>query len=584
MGLSEHFEFLFNVPSSSAPTTKRKCPDGMSQANCTDYLYSPSFDQEGLANGLWGLFRAYDPTKVATNLKPLPNNPVGPAANVTYATCPATLAPPAVKRVFNITAVTAQKALSARSPISGTTKGQIVLNDRGNPNDQLAVISPSPSGDGTVLTTGIMYVRSEDLDSNGLLKSGVPIEPLILRANAGDCVEVNLTNAIDPAGADLYAQNFYMASPFNKSPYPTKPSRYVGLHPQLLDYDGAQSSGLNVGWNSQGQKDQVVPFGQSIKYQWYAGKLGRDIAGKLTYTPVEYGSLNLFPSDPLFQNINGLFGEMIIEPAGSTWKCGEAASLANCDPSATPPTSRASATVNLLGGKAKFREFAVMLSDAMISYNNNPSKRVTAQGAINYGTEPFPGPATNPPAPPWSFRYANFPTSDFSCMASNNLIKPTQQDPKTPVFTAEVGDNVRFRWAHPFGTGASQVITVHGHVWQRNPYTNDSRVIGSNNLSQWLGSRDNHGSSDHFELVIDKAGGQAGRAGDYLYIGFVPTQAKQGAWGIFRVGHINNTGQLPPNAACNQVLPPPAKYVYPPKDDDLKRFNRPPITTQPPRP
>ena len=52
-----------------------------------------------------------------------------------------------------------------------------MLNDRGNPNDQLAVISPSPSGNGTVLTTGIMYVRSEDLDANGLLKSGVPIEP-----------------------------------------------------------------------------------------------------------------------------------------------------------------------------------------------------------------------------------------------------------------------------------------------------------------------------------------------------------------------------------------------------------------------
>ena len=30
MGLSEHFELLFKVPSSSAPNTNRKCPDGMS--------------------------------------------------------------------------------------------------------------------------------------------------------------------------------------------------------------------------------------------------------------------------------------------------------------------------------------------------------------------------------------------------------------------------------------------------------------------------------------------------------------------------------------------------------------------------
>ena len=29
---------------------------------------------------------------------------------------------------------------------------------------------------------------------------------------------------------------------------------------------------------------------------------------------------------------------------------------------------------------------------------------------------------------------------------------------------------------------------------------------------------------------------QFGRAGDYLYSVFVPTQARDGAWGIFRVG------------------------------------------------
>ena len=117
MGLSEHFELLFKVPSSSAPNTGRKCPDGMSQVNCVDYLYSPSLDESGIANGLWGLFRAYDPTQSGERtLKPLPNNPIGPGTNVSYATCPAILTPPAVKRVFNITAVTAQKALALAVP------------------------------------------------------------------------------------------------------------------------------------------------------------------------------------------------------------------------------------------------------------------------------------------------------------------------------------------------------------------------------------------------------------------------------------------------------------------------------------
>ena len=48
MGLSEHFELLFKVPSSSAPIpVNRKCPDGQSNANCVDYFYSPSFDEIG---------------------------------------------------------------------------------------------------------------------------------------------------------------------------------------------------------------------------------------------------------------------------------------------------------------------------------------------------------------------------------------------------------------------------------------------------------------------------------------------------------------------------------------------------------
>jgi len=403
----------------------------------------------------------------------------------------------------------------------------------------------------------------------------VPIEPLILRANAGDCIEVNLTNLIDPTGADLYKQSFFMAPPFNTTPpYPSKSSRYVGLHPQLLAFDAASSYGINVGWNSQGQKDQVVPFNKTITYQWYAGKVGRDNTGTLTYTPIEYGTLNLIQSDPVYQNINGLFGAMVIEPEGSTWECGEAGSKKVCDPPLSPPpppnppvyppTSRASATIKV--GNKPFREFVAMISDAMISNNNNPSRPVQASGAINYSTEPQ------------AFRYQNNATTDFSCMSSNLLggANPPPPnpfgDPRTPVFTAAVGDNVRFRMAHPFGTGASQVITLHGHVWQRNPYTNSSQVIGSNSLSQWLGSRDNHGPGDHFDFVIDKAGGDYGRSGDYLLTGFVPIQARQGAWAIFRVGNVSGTPS--PNARCVPV-PPPPNYKVPKENDDLDRFNRP---------
>lgn len=535
MGLSEHFEFLFKVPSSSAPNKNRKCPDLMSQKNCVDYFYSPSMDEFGISNGMWGLFRAYDPTQPAKKLAPLPNNPIGASTNVTYATCPAN----APKRVFNVTAVTALGALG----------GEIPFNTRGT---------------GLRSTSGVLYVRTEDVNQQtGKLNPGVPVEPLILRANAGDCIEVNLTNKIPPTAA-VFQQQMFMAPPFDKATFKSQMSKVVGLHPQLLSYDAASSTGMNIGWNRQGQPDQLASFNKTVTYQWYAGKIDRSAGGTLTYTPVEFGSLNLFPSDVMYQQPNGLFGAMVIEPAGATWTC-DGQTTPGCNPGgSSPPTTRAAATVTL-PDNSMFREFTAMFSDNLRISGGNSS-------AVNYRTEPF------------AFRYSGMSTTDFSCMLSNKLVGA---DPQTPIFNANPGDKVRFRLVHTFGTGTSQVFSLHGHAWQRNPYKNNSTQLGDNNLSQWLGSRDNHGSTDHADILVSKAGGEGGRPGDYLYTVFVPVQAQQGAWGIFRVGGNNSSistnggtdGGLPANAACPQTPVAPTTLTAPAKDRTLERFTRRPLNT-----
>ncbi|MBC8031799.1 MAG: hypothetical protein H7Z16_17075 [Pyrinomonadaceae bacterium] len=565
MGLSEHFEFLFNAPSSSGPNTGRKCPDKMTQGDCSDYLYSPSLDEFGVSNGLWGLFRVYDPrhkvidpatTQVA--LQPLPNNPVGPSASVNYETCP----DGAPQRDFYISAVTAQHALVDRSPIPGVTpkKGQIVFNDR----DPAKLLSAR---------RGLMYVRTQDLEG-GKLKKGVPIEPLILRANAGDCINVYLKNEI-PYGSDVFDQKLTYAAPMDKLPGVIKvaPSTRVGLHPQLLSYDAANSFGSNIGFNAKGAPNQTVAYNETVKYKWYAGKIEREASGKLNYTAVEFGTLNLFPADPLFQSSNSLFGSMVIEPAGSKWTCdGKDASgnpiQVSCDPpSSSTDFTRASATVTDPTDPYQtktFREFVVMISDSIRISEGNIS-------AVNYRTEPSKNLAGTQP----SARYAGNPTRDFSCMLSNQLVKG---EPKTPIFTADPGDNVRFRMAHPYGTGTSQVFTVHGHVWPRNPYKNSSTQIGENSLSQWLGSRDNHGATDHFELVLDSAGGAWKRPGDYLYSVYLPGQASLGAWGLFRVGAADEAWRTRPGIpGC--VPPPPVAAPAPPptKESEIERFIRQPI-------
>src|SRR5262249_48299979 len=262
------------------------------------------------------------------------------------------------------------------------------------------------------------------------------------------------------------------------------------------------STGLNVGYNrlvtNGGTQIAKFPPGPNLpnvqKYQWFAGRILRN-GNALAYDQNELGSANLFPSDPLFQNINGLFGQLIIEPGNATsYTCGEVGAEKPCYPAANVPvadrpTTRTSATITTSGGR--FREFSTMISDSIRISQNNSS-------AVNYRTEPA------------TFRFAGTSGTDFSCMLSNVLVRTGGDpgDPKTPIFTAGIGDPVRFRMTHPFGTGTSQVFTVNGHVWQRNPFRNQSLQLGSNANSQWLGSRDNHGSSDHFELLIDRAGGE----------------------------------------------------------------------------
>src|SRR5271166_5515724 len=162
MGLSEHFEMLFDLP---AATFNHSDLNGI--PSFADYFYSASSDIVGLSNGLWGIMRAYGSVTQVTKelpekLQPLPNNPQ-PASpgNVDLFEKGYSEAKKNT-REFDVTAVTAAAALP---------NGKLVYNGR-------AAAAELSSGD------ALLFVRTSDLDNNGKLKEGVPIEPLILRAAA----------------------------------------------------------------------------------------------------------------------------------------------------------------------------------------------------------------------------------------------------------------------------------------------------------------------------------------------------------------------------------------------------------------
>ncbi len=98
-------------------------------------------------------------------------------------------------------------------------------------------------------------------------------------------------------------------------------------------------------------------------------------------------------------------------------------------------------------------------------------------------------------------------------------------DPQTPVLTTKAGTPVRVRWMCPAGAGSdsagsSQVLAVHGHVFQEEPYINDSKELGFNPLSQWMGGRFIL-PGQTVDMLFASAGGSFEVPGDYFYGTFI---------------------------------------------------------------
>ena len=531
MGISEHFENLLTIPSTAPPTGTT--PGGV--LPFADYLYTPGSGTIDQNAGMWGILRAYttfgDKTKLMPNLLSAPNNPNGGTAWKGSSVCP-TGAP---VRNYWVAAVNGA-ATTYYTRGSGSTQ-QLVQN-----------------------ATPIFYVPAS---TTGTPTTTSPAAPLVIRANAGDCVNVTLFNKFTTSEA----------------PFTGGTSTYAGIHPQLVSTNAARDNGVNVGFNPTQYRDTTAAPGSSITYQWYAGIAGYGSSGTLTGTPVEYGSANLISADPILQQPYGLIGSLIIEPVGTIW----------CNTSKTVCINNGplfDTTVDLYRGSTlQFREFVAMMQDAVRLTTTLAGKAGGAVNGVsmNFGTEPM------------RLRFgatgADFNTFDMSSAFSNFMTNPTtkqaQGQPQTPVFSAAAGTPVRFRMLHPDGEGGfpDNVFTLHGHVWQEEPYTNDavgnpSGVLGTNTFSQWMGSRDGFGAGNHFDLLIASAGGPNRIAGDYLY-GSFPVQRGPGApsgglpgglWGVFRV----TPTAAPMAAAAHKALPAPAYYpATPPAVDPGERFKKP---------
>ena len=507
MGISEHYEMNFTLPRATGSTAQP----------FADHRYEASAGVDGITNGMWGILRSY--AQKVPELVPLPNN--RPAA----APVVAEIKPPAGATVRRIHVVA--------TSVNQATGGGLVYNSRG----QTTALNP-PAFDTSLPVVdpdALIYVRAEDLDASGKLIRKGRIEPLILRAAAGEWIELTLTNNFQPAQEPaVFATPVAASSPYGQGdpvavpPIQLLTSPNVGLNPQVVGYDITRANGINVGFNP---TVTVAPGQSSAPIYWYAGALSVGKDGALVATPVELGAINLNPSDPLQQHTLGLVGALVIEPEGSTWT--------------EDVNQRASATVTKADGTV-FRDFVMLCQDDVTLTN--------AAGAhtVNYGTEPI------------AYRYptsyfpgGNFPAADGTQATSNTLVAA---DPQTPIYVAGAGTPVRFRMLHPASApGADgEVLTIDGHVFQEEPYVDGSRVIGDNPRSQWFGARGGHGARDRFEAVLASAGGDHRVPGDYLYRSLIALlgggDMADGQWGIFRVTAPGKDAVIVNQASANGSL------------------------------
>ena len=522
MGISEHFEFV--VPQLVKPPLKDKI----------DYLWAAGASTDDLWNGLWGLMRVYRSN--AADLRRLPSNPLGghDVRESEISRFDGVCLKEAPKRKLEIVAVLARDVLPERT---------LVYNPRPGKNGEGPLHDP----------TAILYVRAGDIDATtGRLRAGLEAEPLILRARAGECIEVTLHNRL-PIDAPLPDLDGFSTLPmivedfnFNQ----IHPSKRVGLHPQLVTYDVSRSDGNDVGTNL----IKSVPPGDTATYQWYASDVFVRADGTVRVTPIEFGSTNLVPADRVKQPSKGLIGALIVEPAQSAWSR-DAGTYASASFSWTEQDPTFGDFVH-----RNFREHVLLFQNDLNLRFGGPATgeekigdggpipnlagtedpEDSGQKAFNYRTEPV-----------W-FRKGYKPqtpldqtrTFQFAKVFANGQVGG---DPETPVFTAQPGEPVRFRLLHPGGAQRNHVFHLHGHDWQQTPYVSGdtdpidppeevgSTELGFNPFSYYEGARMGFGPTCHDDALLGAAGGTMQVQGDYMYRDAVSFHLDGGLWGIFRV-------------------------------------------------
>jgi hypothetical protein len=349
-----------------------------------------------------------------------------------------------------------------------------------------------PQGKMYVLDSQLDAVRAQERSrhvSIGLRDD--PIQPLVVRANLGDCVEFGFKN--DASGGEY------------------------GLHVDGLAFT-EESSGDAVGRNrssSQGPGDRAT-------YRFFVPR-----------EPEVEGTHYIRPGPGNRQAVDhGLFGAVVAEPKGSTWTSMD---------DGRPVESGWEATIKPADGKA-FREYVKLfheVGDEDFDILRADGSKVPTVGvhtdsyrpdsrAINYRSEPFDN---------------RLEAEDRGKSLGYNSY--TYGDPATPMPRGYLGDPTKIRILHAGGE-LFHVYHLHGGGirWRLNPHADHTYDYADTGLdkhpkaqlspSTRLDSQ-SFGPGESYDLEIEGgAGGVQQSAGDFLYHCHIAEHYVSGMWSFWR--------------------------------------------------
>lgn len=306
--------------------------------------------------------------------------------------------------------------------------------------------------------------------------------PLVLRANAGDCLSITLRNDL-PALAKNQLINFKWGAGQTRA----------GITPALMLFDPQGSYGAAIGLNP----DSSVDPGSSFTYKFYVDQ--------------ELGTTMFLDFANESKQEDGAFGAIIAEPAGSTYTNpdGSASSGAGLQLDIHNATSGSFREISLLEASDD-TEFVRSIMDyyniihngtTYLNYTNTPVTKNT-EHSINL-----------------NFAKTNDQSDAF---ATGVLANPL---PAADHFHAVAGDPLRVRYGEAVGWIPS-LFSFDAHCWPWEPLMQGSQVLCARTTlpGETIDAR-----------IIGGAGGPDHSPGDWFFSDHRQAVTDKGIWGILTV-------------------------------------------------